>query len=208
MKQLKNYINIKKKSTIVKATDKTIGDIVLDGIAKFGPEADLNYIDVSEVTQFRTLFSNSRTSGLFMRLKKEHGWKTYMTDRISPDLSRWDVSNAVDMLGMFYYCRGFDSDLSQWDVSNVKTTRNMFHSCFKFNQDLSMWNLENVEDVTGMFNSCISLNQDFRNWKLEKVKFEYECLGEMFNYDEQMSKEKFPPKYLKFFNLYTTLDLS
>lgn len=198
MKHLNNYINIKKKPTIVKATDKTIQDIVLDGIAKFGPEADLNYIDVSDVTQFRTLFSNSLHVSLSVRLRKEHEWKTDMVNKINPDLSRWDVSNGVDMLGMFYYCRGFNSDLSRWDVSNVRNTRNMFHSCVKFNQDLSMWNLENVEDVTGMFNSCTSLDQDFSSWKLEKVKFEYECLGEMFDYNEKMSKEKFPPKYAKF----------
>lgn len=199
MKHLRNYINIKKKPTIVKATDNTIHDIVLDGIVKFGPEADLNYIDVSEVTQFRTLFSNSvYHTSLHARLKKEHGWNTDMTNKISPDISRWDVSNADDMLGMFYFCRGFNSDLSQWDVSNVKTTRNMFHSCLKFNKDLSMWNLENAEDVTGMFNTCISLDQDFSSWELPNVYLIYENIGEMFDYDEKMSKEKFPPKYVKF----------
>ena len=198
MKHLNQYINIKKKPTIVKATDKTIEDIVLDGIAKFGPEADLNYIDVSEVTQFRTLFSNSTYTGFSARLKKEHGWTTAMANKISPDLSRWDVSNAVDMLGMFYFCRGFDSDLSQWDVSNVRNTRNMFHSCLKFNQDLSSWNLENAIDVCGMFNTCMSLDQDFSSWELPKVDLIYDNIGEMFDYDEKMSKEKFPPKYAKF----------
>lgn len=198
MKKVRNYINIKKKPTIVKATNETLEDIVFDGLLKFGPNADLNYIDTGDVTMFRGLFSHDIRTNIFTRLRKDTAWTASQIKDMNPDVSKWDTSSGISMLGMFYYCNGFNCDISEWDVSNVRNTRNMFHSCLKFNQDLSSWNLENAVDVCGMFNRCESLDQDFSSWKLPKVSMLYDNIGEMFDNDEKMSKEKYPPKYAKF----------
>lgn len=204
MKTTDNYINIKKKASILKATDKTIRDIVLDGLAKFGPEADLNYIDTSEVSYFRLLFSLSINYSLYysigIKLKNEYKWTIDMLQKINPDVSKWDVSNAVDMFGMFYSCGGFNCNIGDWDVTNVQTTRNMFLYCKMFNQDLSRWKLHNVTDVFSMFDGCISLDQDFSTWELKSIELKHCYLGDMFNNTHKMTKDKYPPKYLELIN--------
>ena len=35
------------------------------------------------------------------------------------DLSKWDVSRATDMSGMFDGATSFNGDISKWDVSSV-----------------------------------------------------------------------------------------
>ena len=40
---------------------------------------------------------------------------------------------------MFYNCPKFNSDLSRWNVSNVMNMSNMFDGCTRFNCDLSGW---------------------------------------------------------------------
>ena len=67
------------EKTII-ATDETIEDIVNAEIERLGNNADLNHIDVSQVTEMRGLFYGSDFNG---------------------DISNWDVSNVTDMEGMF-----------------------------------------------------------------------------------------------------------
>ena len=55
------------------------------------------------------------------------------------DLSDWDVSNVIDMGGMFMSCDNFKSDLryaqrartmlSSWDVSKVLRRADVFKDC-------------------------------------------------------------------------------
>ena len=66
---------------------------------------NLNFIDISKITDMSELFGNV-----------EHNF----------DVSSWDVSNVKDMTGMFYCCYDFNCDLSNWDVSNVTNTAGMF----------------------------------------------------------------------------------
>jgi len=61
-------------------------------------DADLNYLDVSEVTNFYKLFSNTEFNG---------------------DISQWDVSKANITSRMFYRSK-FNGDISQWNLSNVR----------------------------------------------------------------------------------------
>ncbi len=199
MKLLTEYLSTKVKASIERATDDTIGEMVLDGLVKYGPEADLNYIDTYDVTSFKGLFAQTFGSYVFAHIKeKEPNCKIH---KINPDVSRWETKNAKSMLGMFYNCKCFDCDVSGWDVSNVKNFRNMFKDCKTFNQDLSGWNLESAEDVLGMFNTCERLNCDLSGWELKKVKLLYDNIGEMFDYTG-MPAEKLPPKYIKFYEAY------
>ena len=71
--------------------------------------ADLNDIDVSEITDMSKLFE-----GL---------------DPHNIDISEWDVSNVIDMHYMFYGCQKFNCNLSKWDVSNVGDMHSTFFEC-------------------------------------------------------------------------------
>ena len=86
----------------IKVTDDTIRSVVKDEIKRLGENADLNHIDVSEVTNMSYLFLNSHFNG---------------------DIEAWEVSNVTDMTGMFMNSK-FDGNISQWKVSKV-----MKHKC-------------------------------------------------------------------------------
>jgi hypothetical protein len=66
-----------KQESII-ATDETIRNLVLSEISKLGVNADLNHIDVSNVTDMSFVFSYSDFDG---------------------DISKWDVSNVKDVGG-------------------------------------------------------------------------------------------------------------
>ena len=84
------------QKTVV-ATNENIYKLVQDAIKKNGANCDLNYIDVSQVTDMSYLFFDSEFTG---------------------DISRWDVNNVTNMSQMFEMSQ-FNGDISQWDVSNV-----------------------------------------------------------------------------------------
>ena len=91
----------------IKATDDNIYHIVKDEINRLGNEADLNHIDVSEVTNMHHLFSDSDFNG---------------------DISEWDVSKVTDMNRMFYYSE-FNGDISKWNINKDTKIYGIFHNC-------------------------------------------------------------------------------
>jgi surface protein len=137
------------------ATNDTIHQIVKDEIAKYGNTANLNHINVSQVTSMFSLFKDSSFNG---------------------DISQWDVSNVTNMNLMFHRS-GFKGDISKWDVSNVTTMAGMFIGS-PFNGDISQWNVSKVEHMYSMFYCSIlsghspslfknvPLNRHIENWIL------------------------------------------
>jgi surface protein len=143
MKRLSEYItewissgSRKKEKTII-ATDETIHQIVKDELDRLGHDADLNHIDVSEVTNMRELFN----------LGAEYS-------DLNPDISQWDVSSVTDMTCMFMWCGNFNKDISKWNVRNVEKTNWMFYRCEKFDQDISGWRFRKLREKKGMFFEC------------------------------------------------------
>ena len=115
-------------------------------IKEYGPNCDLNDLDVSSVTDMSSLFAWSEFNG---------------------DISNWDVSNVKDTGSMFYKSK-FNGDISRWNTSNVRNMRYMF-GCSKFNEDISKWDVSNVENMSNMF--CESkFNGDISKWNVSRVR--------------------------------------
>ena len=74
-------------------------------IKERGLNADLNDIDVSEITDMRAMFYMSKFNG---------------------DISKWDVSNVTNMAYMFYMSK-FNGDISKWNTSNVDDMLHIFY---------------------------------------------------------------------------------
>ena len=103
-------------------------------IERQGPDADLNFIDVSDITSMYMLFCDTGVRNI--------------------KIDEWNVSNVTDMAGMFMDCPELSADLSGWDTSNVTDMRSTFNGCCNFDCDLSNWDVSNVKNISFMFNCC------------------------------------------------------
>ena len=157
------------------ATDDTIHQIVKDELDRLGHSADLNHIDVSQVTNMNSLFS-CYPADLGPKYKD-----------LNPDILEWDVSNVTSMTWMFGNCQKFNCDIFSWDVSSVKDMDHMFSGCRKFNKDLSKWDVSNVENMEGMFYDCEIFNGDISNWNTSRVKNMDSMFGRCTKFNQDLS---------------------
>ena len=161
-----NLTDLQKKAVVERPKNKKeLKEIVDEIIAEKGPNCDLNFIDVSNITDMSYLF-----------------WKT----KFNGDISKWDVSNVKDMTYMFA-STPFNGDISKWNVSHVTKMAAMFMSS-KFNGDISNWDVSNVEFMGWMFAYC-PFNQDISKWNVRKVK----SIKDMF--DKCPIKDEFKPNF-------------
>ena len=132
------------EKTIV-AYDYNVYEVVPNEIKRLGNDADLNHIDVSNVTVMWAMFEGSKFNG---------------------NISNWDVSNVTDMSNIFKQSK-FNGDISNWDVSNVTNMASMFNKS-KFNGDISKWDVSNVKYMESMFRES-NLNRDISKWDVSRV---------------------------------------
>ena len=91
-------ISNKRTGKYPKADNVNIRELVRNAIKDKGNDADLNHIEISDVTDMSYLFLNSPFNG---------------------NIDEWDVSNVINMTGMFMNSK-FDGDISKWNVGKVK----------------------------------------------------------------------------------------
>lgn len=113
-------------TTKIIATNENIHDLVheallsnLHDFQECGKVADLNYIDVSQVTDTSFLFCGALCAF---------------------DISKWDVSNVTNMYCMFADCK-FNFDVSNWCVDMVNDITDIFKGSM-FHGDISKWNIK------------------------------------------------------------------
>jgi len=94
-------------------------------------------------------------------------------ENFKDDISMWDVSNVIDMSGMFHGLGFreslFNQDISGWDVSNVKDMQLMFCHAHNFNCDLSRWDVKNVRSMRFMFKCAKKFNGNISTWVLKSI---------------------------------------
>jgi len=84
------------------------------------------------------------------------------------DIDDWDVSDIVDMSGLFDGKENCTPDLSKWDVSNVRQFHEMFKGASNFNRDLSDWDVGRGTTFYAMFNGASSFNRDLGDWDVSR----------------------------------------
>ena len=86
------------ESKVVAKDKEHLRTLIKEAIAKNGPNCDLNFIDVSNVTDMEGIFWESEFNG---------------------DISKWDVSNVEDMSHMFQDS-AFNGDISGWNLAKIE----------------------------------------------------------------------------------------
>ena len=152
-------------STFLKPKNKKELEImVYKSIEILGNEADLNFIDISNITNLFDFFYSSDFNGDISE------WDTsnvkYMNNMFfkssfNGDISNWNTSKVEDM-GYMFYKSVFNQNISNWDTSNITNMYALFANSV-FNQDISNWNTSKVEEMGYMFHSSL-FNQDISNW--------------------------------------------
>jgi surface protein len=84
------------------------------------------------------------------------------------NISGWNVSCVADMHNLFYHS-DFNQPIGSWDVSQVLDMSGMFENATEFNQDLSAWNTSNVTSMSYMFYQASAFNQQIGSWDTSHV---------------------------------------
>jgi surface protein len=150
---------------IIRPTDKeNLLDIIKFMISIEGPNADLNYIDTSRITDMSKLFYLSKFNG---------------------NISEWNTGNVLSMESMFYGS-DFNGDISRWDVSRVTNMRAMFYYS-RFNRDISKWDVSEVQDMSWMFNDS-KFNKDIGNWDVSSLIYYNNIFSAASDYDKGLQE--------------------
>ena len=213
MQKLSNYIleklKIDKDSKVpykYQPKDKwELKEVLRKCMYERGNDADLNDIDVSQITDMEGLFDEfkslpSKCEPKNIDISKWDVSHVNNMDNMfkdlhefSCDLSKWNVSKVEDFHSTFYGCKNFNSDLSKWDVSSAKTIQTMFADCENFESDLSDWNVENLKEASGAFIGCTKLDFNIDAWNPKNL---YDVT--MWNMFKDSGFKKLPKWYKKY----------
>ena len=83
------------------------------------------------------------------------------------NISKWDISKAVNLDRMVFACKKFNGDLSN-QVGRVESD-NLGLSFTVFNGDISKWDVNKVMNIYGLFFADAKFNRDVSKWDVTKV---------------------------------------
>ena len=187
--------NLTMNSLLCPKTREELDKMIISNFIEYGPNANLNDINVYKITNFDNLFNingsltnyswdtDSNTyferNGIYLKSKEDIS-KFLMS--INPDVSKWNVGNAKSMRDMFTGCLSFNRDLSLWDVSNVDDFQDTFALCASFEgKGLSKW-ADKVNKIvhddlwyTGwdLFTGCIAFKENLSSWTIKITDVPY-----------------------------------
>lgn len=145
-----------------------------------GPDADLNFIDTSLITDMSELFKD-----FDIRNIEIDEWDTSKVTNMTSmfaycrkfngiGLDKWGsrVSNVQDISNMFAYCKNFNGDLSTWKLPKITRLYLTFYKCSNFiGTGLENWDVSNINDISHAFSGCKSLDCDFSYWDVSNVAY-------------------------------------
>ena len=165
---------------------------ILEQLIIQGPNANLNNVDLSKLTDLSFAFSRRKND---MAIDKVYGFRTkdrvygslgnFFTDKEIYKLREkinkawriiWRNDNKFNLTlnsefriyNIFYY---MNPDISDWDVSNINDMHCMFYGDdFNFNCNLDKWDVSNVINMHSMFKYCFQFNKPLNNWHVDNVK--------------------------------------
>ncbi len=142
-------------------------------------DMDLGYLDTSEVTSMREMFSGCSSlteldlSGFDTgRVTTLYGMFQDCFALTTVDLSSFDTSAVSSMSNLFYCCRALENlDLSGFDTGSVTAMSFMFYSCTGLGSlDLGSFDTSNVTSMISMFENCQGLGSlDLDNFDSSNV---------------------------------------
>ena len=161
-----------------------------------GPYADLNSVDLSEITNMDFLFSYSTKHPIYFYDTTQDSIYNYLPVR-QPDVEadaetylkeieecqNFIINNHNSFWNKFgetfttkaamngqdqleKIFQNFNSKLD-WDVSKVECMRHMFDGCTEFDQPIGGWDVSKVTGMASMFQNTHSFNQPLADWNLD-----------------------------------------
>lgn len=169
------YVTVDQSTNKVKLVPKKrqeLLDIISYMLKKQEPKLTLYDIDVSNITDFSSLFSSIGGHDNFA----VHIHDSFLDFDFS-GLKSWDMSSAENFSNMFNYnpiISEFSEAIENWDTSNVRNMSHMFEECTEFNGNLGKWNVSKVEDMSYMFSDgcddSVFEGNGLDNWDVSSVK--------------------------------------
>jgi len=104
-------------------------DELINIIKQVKDNQDLNYLDISGLTDLSDLFNKSTFNG---------------------DISKWNTSNVTDMSSLFENSN-FDGGIEDWKVSNVTKMKNIFEKTkIDVLKEINKWDINKAVGVSDL----------------------------------------------------------
>jgi surface protein len=108
------------------------------------------------------------------------------------NIGDWDVSNIIDMTGIFAGASAFNQPIGNWNTSNLYFMAQMFAGASSFNQPIGNWDTSNAGYMDEMFAGASSFNQPIGNWNLRYVESAYLMFQNATAFDQPLGNWIFP----------------